>query len=61
MNTLHLSCVMAFCAFVIVIDLGGPTVGTLSIWRGALEYARFPAALLLCGVLASAFADEHLR
>ena len=61
MNTLHLSCVMVFCAFVIVIELGAPTIETLRLWRGALEYATFPAALLLCATLASAFIDEHLR
>ena len=61
LGTLRLSCAMVFCAFVILIHLGSPTLDNLPIWRGALEYARFPAALLLCAVLASAFLDEHLR
>lgn len=61
LGTLRLSCVMVFCAFVILIELGAPTIQTLPIWRGAEAYASFPAALLLCATLASAFVDEHLR
>ena len=61
MGTLKLSCTMVFCAFVMLIDLQQPTMATLPIWRGALEYTTFPAMLLLCATLASAFVDEHLR
>ena len=61
MGTLKLSCTMVFCAFVIVIHLQQPTLDTLPIWRGAMEYTTFPAMLLLCATLASAFVDEHLR
>ena len=61
MGTLKLSCTMVFCAFVMLIELQQPTMATLPIWRGALEYASFPAILLLCATLASAFVDEHLR
>lgn len=61
MGTLRLSCTMVFCALVMVIDLRQPTLDTLPIWRGAMEYATFPAMLLLCAILASAFVDEHLR
>ncbi len=61
MGTLRLSCTMVFCAFVILVDLGAPTLENLPIWRGALEYARFPAYLLLCATLASAYVDTHLR
>lgn len=61
MGTLRLSCTMVFCAFVIVIHLQQPTLETLPVWRGAMEYATFPAMLLLCATLASAFIDEHLR
>lgn len=61
MGTFRLSCTMVFCAFVILIDLGTPTLENLPIWRGALEFARFPAYLLLCAVLASAYIDAHLR
>lgn len=60
-GTLRLSCTMLFCAFVLMIDLQQPTMATLPIWRGALEYASFPAILLLCAVIASALVDEHLR
>lgn len=61
LGTLRLSCAMVFCAFIILIHLGAPTLDTMPIWQGALEYAKFPAWLLLCAVLASAFLDEHLR
>ena len=61
MNTVRLCCVMLFCAFVILVDVESPGLDTLSLWRGAVEYSRVCAGLLLCGVLASAFLDEHLR
>ena len=61
MGTLRLSCTMVFCAFVIFIHLGAPTVENLPVWRGAMEYATFPAYLLLCAVFAAAYIDAHLR
>ncbi len=61
MGTFRLSCTMVFCAFVILIDLGAPTLANLPLWRGALEYARFPAYLLLCAILAAAYMDSRLR
>jgi hypothetical protein len=61
MGALRLSCTMVFCAFVMLIDLGAPTIENLPVWRGALEYARFPVYLLLCAVFAAAGIDSRLR
>ena len=61
LNTLRLCCTMLFCAFAVLVDVESPGLDTLPLWRGAVEYSRVCAALLLCGVLASAFLDEHLR
>ena len=61
MNTLRLCCVMLLCAFAILVDVGSPGLDTLSLWRGAEEYSRVCSGILLCGVLASAFLDTHLR
>ena len=61
MGTLRLSCTMVFCAFVMLIHLGAPTIENLPVWRGALEFARFPVYLLLLANLAAAYIDAHLR
>ena len=61
MGTLRLSCTMVFCAFVMLIHLGAPTIEILPVWRGALEFARFPVYLLLLASLAAAYIDAHLR
>ena len=60
-GALQLSCAMAFCAFVMLAHLGAPTPENLHVWRGALEWARFPAYFILLGGLAAVYADSHLR
>lgn len=60
-GTLRLSCTMVFCAFVMLIHLGAPTIANLPVWRGAVELAAFPAYLLLIGGLAAVCADSQLR
>ncbi len=61
MGTLRLSCALVFCAFVTLIHLGAPTIENLPLWRGALEYARFPVYLLSLAAFAAAYIDAHLR
>ncbi len=61
MGTLRLSCTLVFCAFVMLIHLGAPTVENLPVWRGAETWADFPVYLLLCAVFAAAYIDSHLR
>ncbi|HBR08856.1 MAG TPA: hypothetical protein DD735_08200 [Clostridiales bacterium] len=57
-RALLISCVMLFCAFVLLVDAGGMTQKTYTTYLLADELYRLPQGLLLLAVLGGAIIED---
>ena len=57
-RALQFSCVMLFCAFMLLADAGGMTRGNYTTYLLANELFRFPQAVLLLSALAGAVVED---
>lgn len=57
-RTLQLSCVMLFCAFVLLMDAGAMTPQNYSTYLLANELFRLPQGLLIISVLGGAVIED---
>lgn len=60
MRGLQLSCVLLFCAWMLLVDGGVYKAATADLHALARELAALPQAVLLIAVLASALIEERL-
>lgn len=58
-GTLMVCCAMAFCSFVILIDIGEPTISTYCLYRIAQELSSAPAGLLLIAGIGTVLVEEQ--
>ncbi len=62
LGTLLVCCTMAFCAFLILVEIGTPTLRTYDLFQTAQALAEAPAALiLLAGIGTVCLEEQALR
>lgn len=60
-GTLKLSCAVALCAFIILIDIGPVNTSNYYLYITAREMANVPAGLLLIAALGTVILEEQSR
>ncbi len=58
MKSLMLSCILLFCAWMLLVDAGSLTAANYGTYLLAEEMTRLPQAILLFGVLASGIVED---
>lgn len=58
-GTLMLCCTMAFCAFMILVDIEPVSIRTYDLFRCAKELAAAPAGLLLIAAIGTVCIEER--
>lgn len=58
-GTLMLCCTMAFCAFMILVDIEPFSIRTYDLFRCAKELAAAPAGLLLIAAIGTVIIEER--
>jgi len=56
-----LSCTMTFCALILLIQSGGPTIRGFEAYKIALELMNLGAVILLVAAIASAIVEEFAK
>ena len=60
MGSLILSCVLVFCAFILMLEEPSGLSGKYDTYRCVWELVRLPQLVLLLGILASVCAEDYI-